>query len=386
MNTDDTRFTTTSNDRLGTIANIASLSLQDERTVYRFFLQDCARQLVPNERVADCLRCHAPLKETVEVRKSQNHQTAYYANLVVCSRVWLCPVCASRITEERRKELHKAITAWRGGKVMVTYTLRHNRGMRLEATLEKFLDAYRSFKGGKMFQSIKRLSGWQGSVKALEVTYGENGWHPHIHELVLLSNKIEQGYEGHMQVMMRRHWLNVLERHGLDADYTHGLDVREADKDIADYIAKYGYEPRSFGWTAAHELTKSPAKVGNLSGKSPLQLLMDYGEGDMKAGKLWREYAACFKGKHQLQWSLGVRELLGLDKEKTDEEIAESIPEDTILFAQFTKREWQAIKASLQRGRVLQKAGEMTLDQFEQYITQNMPQWLKRLQSHEGAE
>jgi hypothetical protein len=53
-------------------------------------------------------------------------------------------------------------------------------------------------------------------------------------------------------------------------------------------------------------------------------LLDLYLNGEVDAADLFAEYAECFKGTKQLHWSAGLRELLGLDAEKSDQEIVES--------------------------------------------------------------
>jgi len=42
-----------------------------------------------------------------------------------------------------------------------------------------------------------------------------------------------------------------------------------------------------------------------------------------RAGALWLDFFSAFKGTRQLYWSNGLRDLLGLSEEKTDQELAE---------------------------------------------------------------
>src|SRR6185503_16585697 len=107
-----------------------------------------------------------------------------------CGRLWVCPVCAARITEQRRKELSNAVSRWPGKLLLVTFTFRHERRDRLTDLLARLVGkgkqrgAFQWMKSGKQWQEILRDVEWVGSVRALEVTYGDNGWHVHIHELV----------------------------------------------------------------------------------------------------------------------------------------------------------------------------------------------------------
>lgn len=361
--------------RLGEYANIASPISGYSPFVFRFVLQEMAREILPLEKVAECLRNHVPLKTTVEVRKKEGSKHAHYSGLVVCSRIWFCAVCASRITEERRKDLHQATMSWTGGLAMATYTARHNKATDLREILNGLLEAYRSFKSGKVFQELKEKYGWIGSVRTLEVTYGDNGWHPHIHELIFFANELDVEAIDRLEFACKGHWKRVLERFGQSATHEHGMALQSSDSEIRDYVAKYGHEPINTGWTAAHEITKQVTKKGKRDGRTPTQLLYDYWEGDMNARKLWKEFALTFKGRNQLVWSRGLRELLKMGKERSDEEVAEEVPEDAKLLATLTKSQWQGVLWAGKVGEILENAGNMSESDFSQWLAILLEKW-----------
>ena len=68
-------------------------------------------------------------------------------------------------------------------------------------------------------------------------------------------------------------------------------------------------------------------------------------QGDADALDLWHEWEAASKGRRQLVWSRGLRELLALGVEKTDEELAEEAAggEDVI---QLDKHAYRQIAAA----------------------------------------
>jgi len=176
---------------LDSIAKIASTLKNDpiDELYTRFYLQTLARELLPKERVAQCLRMIVPGINQVDVMLHPTKQKATYRNLITCARLWFCPVCASRITEERAKELTLATARWHdsGGFVaMLTLTLRHNSYQPLGEVLKTLREAHRRFKSGRTFKTMQADYGWSGSVTTLEVTHGGSGWHPHLHELVFL--------------------------------------------------------------------------------------------------------------------------------------------------------------------------------------------------------
>lgn len=348
---------------LGNTAEIAAPnSGRDPRRARRYHLQSLAAELLPGERVSECLRALAPLTDHVEVVHDPARKTARYRNLVVCSRVWICPVCAARITEQRRSELTLAAASSDFVPLLLTFTLRHKKNDRLDSLLSALLEAVRFFKSGAAWQRIKDQYHVAGSIRSLEVTHGEKGWHPHCHMMLLLYAPLSKPETRRLEAECKKIWLRALSRQGFDATWENGLDIRSADRDVQDYIAKFGHEPHDLGWTPEHELTKSHTK-SSLHGRSPFQLLEDYGSGDRVAGKLFVEYARCFKGRNQLVWSRGLRDLLGLGAEPeavADGVVSEFVEEveavNSEVLASFSRGEWKVILLNDARVAVLDVA------------------------------
>src|SRR5690554_6624715 len=242
-------------DALGNIAKFASAS-REARLVRRFVLQAAARVLLPEERVAVCLCRPVPGCASVEVWYSEKHQRAHYKRLQVCGGVWSCPVCASRITEVRRLELQAAIDNGVYRPVLVTLTVRHHKGDALALVLGGLLDAYRKFTAGRAYQGFKRDFGVVGTVKALEATHGENGWHPHLHLLVFMRAGVDSAA---LSAWVKGRWMECVARAGLDASWERGADVKDAWMWIVEYVAKWGHEPE-FG--VDFEVAKGAAKLG----------------------------------------------------------------------------------------------------------------------------
>lgn len=374
---------------LGIITSIASPSpLIHKGVSLKYWLQSVARMVIPNERVSQCLRSHAPLKETVEVHKSVEGKSAFYKGLCVCGSVWHCPVCASRISEERKRELLAGLSQWHGSMVMVTYTLSHSRNMKLFDIINAELAAYRALKSGKAFQSLRDEYYWKGSVRTLEITHGENGWHPHIHELVFVDNGktriLDSVYTGGLKANIFRHWKRHLDHKGYGVDFTHGIDVTTAKDTVAEYVAKWGREPINPEWSVAAEVTKQPVKQARKGGRTPTAILFDIGEGNTKDVRLWREYAYAMKGRNQLVWSRGMRDELGIGKEKSDSEIAADLPKESILLASLNRDQWKIILKADLRGEVLKHAVEDDEAGFSHWLGDVLETWDADLQHGRG--
>lgn len=356
---------------LGLITNTASPLPALSSREMRYILQSCARELLPRERVGDCLRLVIPIAQYVEIRKVKGDQKAFYKNLAVCGSVWHCPVCAAKISEHRRAELQTALNGWKGGVLMATYTLSHNLATKLSKTLESLKIAYRAGKAGKAYQHFKFQFGVVGSVRALELTYTRNGWHPHIHELIFTEQELSPELQTQMYNYLWKHWTEAIRKEGQFASKEHGINLTKADNDIAEYVAKWGHEPLTPGWGAAREITKQVSKRSRGDkGETPQQLLYDYFEGDNHKGELWVEYAMTMKGSKQLIWSKGLKETIVLPSFETDEEIAEAEPTNSVLIAQLTHQQWRAILVSRMRGEVLQKAEKLSHGEFSVWLNE----------------
>jgi hypothetical protein len=161
-----------------------------------------------------------------------------------------------------------------------------------------------------------------------------------------------------VQTSILDQWKRACVTAGLPEPNEHGVSLDDGSK-AASYASKWGLE---------HEMTKGHVKKGRQDGKTPFDLLRWQLEGkDEKPAKLFREYAKCFKGKRQLVWSQGLRNLLNLVSEKSDEEIAENIEEEAILFAQLAPEVWKVILKKEQRAQVLTVC-KQGIEVFQNYI------------------
>lgn len=317
--------------------------------IARFYLQSVARDLMPEERVATCLRLPIPHAD-IEIYHAEKSNSAHYVGLTVCGSVWHCPVCAAKIAQRRLLELQTAIANWRGQTAMVTFTISHHNRESAGDVLRKLLANYQEFWRGRAIQQIKDDIGYIGKVRSLEVTYGNNGWHAHVHTLLFFGeSKLAPRI---VELSFKERWQTTVIRRGDYASIEHGCNVKTTDDFIADYMQKFDRLPRS-KWTEAHEIAHSHKKNGTSGGATPMQLLDAAGNGNRLAADLWREYAAAFKGKRQLSWSPGLKDLLHVGPEKDDYEIATETDQTAILLATLTRGQWGIVLANDLRGELL---------------------------------
>src|SRR5215204_4232409 len=75
------------------------------KMVEKYWLQSLAKEILPHEnRINICMHCMSPTATSVGIVVSPTNSRAHYTGLMVCGSVWVCAVCATRITEARRQE------------------------------------------------------------------------------------------------------------------------------------------------------------------------------------------------------------------------------------------------------------------------------------------
>lgn len=327
---------------LGTHAKFRS-TLRAER----FALQSVARTLLSKERVGHCCRTRQKGSQ-VSVWRALDHGGAHFKGLQTCGSVWHCPVCAAKISERRRAELEAAIAVHRasGGDVLLlTVTNSHHCGHALRDLLEGQEKALHRFRSARQSRVIWNDMGVVGTVRALEVTHGRNGWHPHYHFLLFISKPLRN--LAHLKESLGVRWIDCCRAAGLPLpDLAHGVDLRGGEW-AARYASKWGLE---------QEMTKAHIKKAKGGGRTPFDLLrLALDTGEAEACDLFKEFAKQFKGKRQLVWSRGLKALLRVE-ELSDQEISERADEDAELLGRLELDDWRRILRFDLRAKVLEAA------------------------------
>jgi hypothetical protein len=320
----------------------------------RFALQSAARRLLPDSRTAKCLRLRqgegsASRVKNVEVWKSSKHQTAHYVGLQTCASPWSCPVCAAKISERRRVELLHAMLKHEanGGQVLLlTLTTPHTRTDNLPAMLKAQAGAMSRLNSLRNAKALWHSIGCIGTVRAWEVTYGNNGWHPHFHLLLFVSSGLDLD---ELQSSFYDVWANCCRLAKLPIpSLLHGVRLDDGTK-AANYVSK-GL------WGLDSEMTKGHIKKASNGGRSPFDLLRSYlYDRDKQAGALFIEYAKAFNRKHQLEWSKGLKALFVVE-DMTDEETAAKIEDDAYFLGMIEPEDWVLIRRANVRGEFLEIA------------------------------
>lgn len=326
-------------------------------------------------RVINCCRDKIGADVAPEVWYSDRSQRASYHKVGVCGSVWTCPICSRRINLARQAHIRAAYELFvtrkselapgvrDGDAVMVTFTVRHGVGDDLarlfdqlkaadRAHLQKSY-AYKRLVGysrtvGGVRVRVPSSLGYVGRVTATEVTHGKNGWHPHSHQLWFFDRRLTAAELEGLRAELFAEWRAACVAVGLPAPAEFvqgkaiGVDVRRA-LSAEEYLTKFGHERQ---WGPEREVASQHVKRSQ-GGRTAFQLLHDYSQGDKAAGALFRTFAEATLGRHQLQWSQGIRErlvALGLAEIlESDEALAAARDDGARLLGELDDDDWGAV-------------------------------------------
>lgn len=299
---------------------------------------------------------------------------AGFAGLSTCSSVWADPVCNAKIMARRALEIGAAVESWQamGGTVgFVTLTMRHRKGQPLGLLWDGLSKAWQRVIGGKSWHRDKSAHGVAGWLRVVEVTYGPNGWHVHIHSLIFFQPRLGEIALGDLHQSMFGRWSNALASLELGKPLMVGQDARllsgGADVDLARYFTKAVHGGHRIGLEFTASQTKAVRKA---HGTAPVWSLLDaVMAGDADALDRWHEWERASKGRRQLTWARGLRNLLGLGAEATDEEIAEEelgTKDDELVL--ITADGWRQVVAEMRMVALLELAEKTGLAGVRSYL------------------
>jgi hypothetical protein len=302
--------------------------------------------------------------ERVEVRRGA-HGRAHFTGVTSCGSVWACPVCGAKIAARRAGEVALVLSRHLdagGGVVMLTLTLPHTAGDRLKRTRTLAAAAWKRVAQGRAWLSLRDELAVVGFIRALEVTHGANGWHPHVHALVLTEAPLTSADQDALRDHAFGAWRASVVKHGHAAPEQWCTTLTSiTDDGIAHYATKMG---------AALELTQGAGKLGrSTTARTPFAVAQDYfTTGDVDDLALWQEWERDMKGARQLTWSKGLKARYALE-ERTDEELSAAEVPDAEVVGVLTAAEWNVVVAVPGlRVRVLEAAerddGGVTLDRL----------------------
>lgn len=223
------------------------------------------------------------------------HRGIYFTGYQTCGTIF-CPSCSGLIKTYRAHELNTFCNSFNGNIYLFTFTISHVITDRLNFLFDVLKNSYRRFWNNSVTKKL--VGSVDGTVRSLEVTHGNNGWHPHYHTLVFVPESVS--FSDDSICKFKNTWSRMVLKSAGSADPEIGLDIKCGDH-AASYICKLG-----------SELNGQECK----DSCDFLQLLVD------RKKSLVQEYLVALKGVHWLEWSKGLRSRFSLP-DVTDSEIVQ---------------------------------------------------------------
>lgn len=338
---------------------------QEKKQAYSRALWNLQRTLwevTQVKRFAGCHRWRAPGALSARL-DWHSEQGARFGALQDSHSVWCSPISAARIGKVRSNEIRHALETWThkdGAKTghdlaFLTLTLRHSK----EQSLKQVWDTI-----SKCWAGVTQTAAWRGSakvagdkanfgishwLKAVEVTHGKNGWHVHLHVLLLTEKTLSDQQQHDLESRIYARWSAAAERKGFEAPSRERgvkLDIAAKAGDLKS-LASYMAKSQLSGLNGlANEMTGSVVKSAKGENRSPFQVLESLGEKKTPVDlAIWYEWEKNSHGRRQISWSKGTKKALGVN-ELSDEEISDGLDREfeaaaytvaTIPAAQWTK-------------------------------------------------
>ena len=291
--------------------------------------------------------CGVNVRAGVEDVSVEQHPDGYvYATgLQTCGSVWACPVCSFKIRMKRAAELATAIAvhvAHGGTAMLLTLTTQHSFGESLEELWEQVQDTWSYITGHYRYRKLKDQLGL-GYCRAIEVMYGLNGWHPHLHVVLFSDTPVDQfdDREVWTEIIVAFHdlWVNRMRnKYGRECRSSVAVDLQPIKDDGIDGVGVYCTK-------AGYEVALADGKEGRTrTSRHPFAIAYDAVEtGDMADIRLFRDWIRGSHDRRMWTWSQGLRSKLGLATEKTDEELAAEADETVGQVCIVSRKLWRRI-------------------------------------------
>jgi len=334
------------------------------------------------------------MEDAVFLLKSDKKRALFFGTNH-CKSPWICPVCSARVMAKHKKKIDAAIQAMKAKNqvaMMITFTIPHNQWYSCEDAIQivknsmgqlmKRAYQQKQQQKGKKFENnawsrMFRSLEFKQYIRAMEFTWGKNGWHPHYHSLFFTPKhklQLAKDYEENLNEL----WLKIVKQETkkqfyksksvkYSKDEINGrvdeiFDRMESkvscfiSKNEQGEIAQMESGAYIAGWGADNELTGSRRKTARAANHfTPMQMLeiaAGYSQADNlspeKAWDLFKEFAICTKRNnlHRMKFSSPKGETLKsiidkwLQTNAATEYLKKNYIEKWDVVCWFTKEQW----------------------------------------------
>lgn len=373
-----------------------------KRDKYNKFLVDDDGNYIydTNIQFSSVSHCLSLRSDYGEIIKAVESDTYHFSDLSFCGSAWLCAFCAYKIQLKRRDELD-SLNNWCQSNnkrlIMVTYTVPHRYNDLGNITIGRLRRAYGLLNSNNSVVNSLSSVGYAGRVTSTEIRLGKNGWHPHLHVLYIIDNTASGRSILKMYNKIKSAWLTSCQTAGFLGDaqpcdiaafkaHSTMLSYKNSDAVLADYINKsadtFGGDDTkgNSGEKISDEMSMGNTKTSrvqvgekSVSGFGLLERITRYQRPTDVIR--WVEYALMTKGLAMIQWSRGLKGLVGID-DKTDKELATEATSDKVPEIGFGACHYAIMSKYNVRAESLllaKEVGVYKLDECLRHIVPDMP-------------
>ncbi|THJ48296.1 hypothetical protein [Candidatus Frankia alpina] len=206
----------------------------------------------------------------------------------------------------------------------MTRTIPHTAEDELRTTLGYLTEGRRWAGRHRSVKQAREEAGFLGCITAKEITRGNNGWHPHTHDVEVFREPVTPTAYGKLS----REYFDKLNSSYVRKGHkpmVKGIGVKlDIITQDSDALGRYLVKLQETGVGLGNEMARGDLKKGRKGSLMPFDIAAYFlRTGDVAGLKLWHEYERETKGKSVIRFSPGLRGLLLPDEaEASDEDLA----------------------------------------------------------------
>lgn len=224
-----------------------------------------------------------------------------------CNSSFLCPCCSQRMMRKKSEELTTMILNAQemGYSVyLVTHTIPHRKDSKLSDLMKNLSACITATYDSRSFRDVKDMYSYVGFIRCFDITfnnsYDGNGWHPHLHNVLIFEDHIDPD---ELRSMLFPEYRSQIERvTGMRID-SRAFDVSfvATDEGVAEYVSKLHL---------TQYITKSEKDKAATNTMYPFDLLVQDEDGEFPYADYFVEYAYATRGVAKIRTSRGLKSRL----------------------------------------------------------------------------
>lgn len=267
---------------------------------------------------------------------------------ITCKNTWCCPVCTARVMEKRRMRIAAALDAL-ADKLFafsMTFTIPHLKFQSCHEVTDILYETWKRFNNCKSASkrqedaNVKPVKDFFKQnkivhfVKVAEYTYGQNGWHPHLHcifwteyknrdNLIKFQSQLQNSWNNFFRSVAQNYW----KKHNLDRDISKFMNIidraecLQTSQSVNFSVNSDGsiMQTKSSayvsGWAGDNETTGNYLKKASHNGHyTPFQILELAENGNEAMGDLYIEFCleVCAHVHQRTAFSKGLKHIIDL--------------------------------------------------------------------------